>query len=210
MWKIWSYTYLMKSIRRLLWNICTPRIVAKLSPFWTGFWRILIHAQNLDLGETNGVKEIHNWIFFFSTTFFLMPHICCITRQDLYGHTLSSWIDLMKYLFMCAKQYKPSFFWILLSIPSFRNFNLESVQYWVSGWTLNKCIIYRGVIPGGAGGAMADQFTLSQPGGADYPHQIMLAHLDFQTFLRPWYIIWILQTVLYFKKSDHCKKALSI
>ena len=29
-----------------------------------------------------------------------------------------------------------------------------------------------GVVPGGAGGAMADQLTLSQPGGTDYGHLI--------------------------------------
>ena len=69
-----KYVKLMKSIRRLLWNTCTPRIVAKLSSFWTGFWRILIHAQNLDLGKTNGVKQIHNWILF-STTFFDASHL---------------------------------------------------------------------------------------------------------------------------------------
>ena len=33
---------------------------------------------------------------------------------------------------------------------------------------------------------LADQLTLSQPGfGADYAHQIILAPLDYQTFLRP-------------------------
>ena len=49
-----------------------------------------------------------------------------------------------------------------------------------------KCI-RRGVVPGGAGGAMAlaDQLTLSQPKGADYAHQIILALPDFQTFPRP-------------------------
>ena len=33
---------------------------------------------------------------------------------------------------------------------------------------------------------LADQLTLSQPGGVDYTHQIILALPDFQTFLRPW------------------------
>ena len=32
---------------------------------------------------------------------------------------------------------------------------------------------------------LADQLTLSQPKGADYAHQIILAFPDFQTFLRP-------------------------
>ena len=32
---------------------------------------------------------------------------------------------------------------------------------------------------------LADQLTLSQPGGADYARQIILAPPDFQTFLRP-------------------------
>ena len=42
----------------------------------------------------------------------------------------------------------------------------------------------RGVVPGGAGPQiLADQLTLSQPEGADYAHQIILAHPDFQTFL---------------------------
>ena len=44
----------------------------------------------------------------------------------------------------------------------------------------------RGVVPGDAGDAMApsDQLALSQPWGADYVHQILLALPDFQTFLR--------------------------
>ena len=47
------------------------------------------------------------------------------------------------------------------------------------------------VEPGGAGVAkhpqiLSDQLTLSQPRGADYTHQIILASLDFQTFRRPW------------------------
>ena len=42
------------------------------------------------------------------------------------------------------------------------------------------------VVPGGSRGAMADQLTLSQPGGgAYYAHQIILAPPDFQNFLRP-------------------------
>ena len=32
---------------------------------------------------------------------------------------------------------------------------------------------------------LADQLTLSQPRGADYAHQIILAPPDFQTFQRP-------------------------
>ena len=32
--------------------------------------------------------------------------------------------------------------------------------------------VSRPVVPWGAGGAMADQFTLSQPGEADYAHHI--------------------------------------
>ena len=32
---------------------------------------------------------------------------------------------------------------------------------------------------------LADRLTLSQPGGADYAHQIILTPPDFQTFLRP-------------------------
>ena len=32
---------------------------------------------------------------------------------------------------------------------------------------------------------LADQLTLSQPGGADYAHQIILAPPDFQTIRRP-------------------------
>ena len=33
---------------------------------------------------------------------------------------------------------------------------------------------------------LADKLTLSQPRGADYAHQIILAPPDFQTFRRPW------------------------
>ena len=43
---------------------------------------------------------------------------------------------------------------------------------------------------GGAGGAraphfLADQLTLSQPGGAHYPHPVLRAPPDFQTLRRP-------------------------
>ena len=44
---------------------------------------------------------------------------------------------------------------------------------------------------GGAGGAsappqiLADQLTLSQPGGAHYPHPVLQAPPDFQTLRRP-------------------------
>ena len=34
---------------------------------------------------------------------------------------------------------------------------------------------------------LADQLTLSQPRGADYAHQIILAPTDFKTFRRPWF-----------------------
>ena len=49
------------------------------------------------------------------------------------------------------------------------------------------CSIYfRDVVPGGAMAPLADQLTLSQPGGgADYAHQIIMAPPDYQTFLRP-------------------------
>ena len=45
----------------------------------------------------------------------------------------------------------------------------------------------RGVVPGGAVGAMSPpiQLTLSQPRGAEYAQQIILAPPEFQTFLRP-------------------------
>ena len=33
---------------------------------------------------------------------------------------------------------------------------------------------------------LADQLTLSHPWEGDYAHQLILAPLDFQTFLRPW------------------------
>ena len=41
---------------------------------------------------------------------------------------------------------------------------------------------------------LADQLTLSQPGGADYAHQIIQASPDFQTFLRPWHLPKYLDT----------------
>ena len=45
---------------------------------------------------------------------------------------------------------------------------------------------YRAVVSGGAGGAkapqfLADQLTLSRPGGAHYPHPVLHAPPDFQT-----------------------------
>ena len=44
---------------------------------------------------------------------------------------------------------------------------------------------------GGPGGHvpphfLADQLTLSLPGGAHYPHQVVRATPDFQTLRRPW------------------------
>jgi hypothetical protein len=44
---------------------------------------------------------------------------------------------------------------------------------------------------GGPGGHvpshfLADQLTLSQPGGAHYPHTVLCAPPDFQTLRRPW------------------------
>ena len=49
---------------------------------------------------------------------------------------------------------------------------------------------FRPVASGGAGGAraphfLADQLTLSQPGGAHYPHPVVRATPDFQTLRRP-------------------------
>ena len=46
---------------------------------------------------------------------------------------------------------------------------------------------------GGPGGHvpphfLADQLTLSQPGGAHYPHLVLRATPDFQTLRRPWYV----------------------
>ena len=52
---------------------------------------------------------------------------------------------------------------------------------------------------------LADQLTLSQPGGEGYDHQIILAPPNFQTFLRPWngflfYIFdsWVILIFVYF------------
>ena len=52
-------------------------------------------------------------------------------------------------------------------------------------YKVHDMIACRPVVPGGAGGAMADQLTLSQPGGAEYATTLLLASPDFQTFLRP-------------------------
>ena len=46
--------------------------------------------------------------------------------------------------------------------------------------SLKNC---RGVVPGGAGGAMADQLTLSQPGGTDYAHLITTGRPGFSDLL---------------------------
>ena len=53
-----------------------------------------------------------------------------------------------------------------------------------------KALESRPVVPGVAGVPwhphfLADQLTLSQPRGADYAHQIILAPPDFQTFRWP-------------------------
>ena len=71
---------------------------------------------------------------------------------------------------------------------------IEKIKDWGSVWIelfANKC---KGVVPGGARGAKEPpdfgtsvwQLTLSQPGEADYAHQLILAPSDFHTFLRPW------------------------
>ena len=44
----------------------------------------------------------------------------------------------------------------------------------------------RPIVPGGHPQILAAKLTLSQPGGADHAHQVILALPDFQTFLRPW------------------------
>ena len=51
---------------------------------------------------------------------------------------------------------------------------------------------------GGLGGLqppqfLADQLTLSQPGGVHYPHPVLQAPPDFQTLRRTWYSISKLQ-----------------
>ena len=55
-----------------------------------------------------------------------------------------------------------------------------------------SCSHYRGVVPGGTGGAMVTQDVdrsynpiSTKEGGADYAHQIILAPSDFKTFQRP-------------------------
>ena len=37
---------------------------------------------------------------------------------------------------------------------------------------------------------LADQLTLSEPGGAGYAHHITTGTPDFQTFLRPWVVLY--------------------
>ena len=63
----------------------------------------------------------------------------------------------------------------------------------------------RAVTSGGAGGALApqflaDQFTLSQPGGAHSPHPVLRARPDFQTLRRPWHVCLSLRYKLWRKK----------
>ena len=53
---------------------------------------------------------------------------------------------------------------------------------------------------------LVDQLTLSQPWGADYAHQIILAPWDFQTFLRP---CSVLRTALVIMNFASAKKTLS-
>jgi hypothetical protein len=42
----------------------------------------------------------------------------------------------------------------------------------LSGGMTQMSTVYRGVVPGVAGGTMEDQLTLSQTGGTDYSHHI--------------------------------------
>ena len=53
--------------------------------------------------------------------------------------------------------------------------------------------LMQGCRSGGAEGAVApDQLTLSQPGGADFANQIILAPPDYQTFRRSCDVIFII------------------
>ena len=42
---------------------------------------------------------------------------------------------------------------------------------------------------------LADQFTLSRPGWAHYPHPLLLAPTDFQTLRQPWYALVLLKKI---------------
>ena len=50
------------------------------------------------------------------------------------------------------------------------------------------------MLEGGRQG-LADQLTLSQPGGTDYPHPVLLAPPDFQTLRHACYLYPVANTV---------------
>ena len=69
---------------------------------------------------------------------------------------------------------------------------LNRVKYFLIEHSFLKKVSFdnRGVVPGGAGVAMAppdleDQLTLSEPRVDDYAHLIILSPPDFQTFQQP-------------------------
>ena len=53
-------------------------------------------------------------------------------------------------------------------------------------------VLLQGCRPWGCRGILEGQLTLSQLGWADYAHQKILAPLDFQTFLRPCIVHYLL------------------
>ena len=62
---------------------------------------------------------------------------------------------------------------------------------------------------GGLGGLqppqfLADQLTLSQPGGTHYPHPVLPAPPDFQTLRRPCVVLTIMVFVLLSKAAQLC------
>ena len=55
----------------------------------------------------------------------------------------------------------------------------------LSSHTTSRCWLGQSRCLGVPGMPLADQLNLSQPGWADYAHQMIMAPPDFQTFLRP-------------------------
>ena len=69
-----------------------------------------------------------------------------------------------------------------------------------------KDFLFRNVVPGGTGGAMADQLTLYQPGGADYAHHINTGTPGFSDLPTALLFVSYLHIVSSFSCDSYCRK----
>ena len=73
-------------------------------------------------------------------------------------------------------------------------------------------LFYPGMQQGGRQGGqppiLADQLTLSQPGGTYYPHPVLRALPDFQTLRRPWSQIIKSKSIQFWTKKEQWENSI--